>query len=83
MVRTHQLHLLDEDDPRLEGERILLHVHPTILAFGSKIAEHYNQHEVWSPAVVAMHEQESLGCVAIISFAEQPCLVLLHPFILI
>jgi hypothetical protein len=57
MMRAHRLHLLDEDDTRLDGKRILLCVQPAILAFGSENAEHYNQHKVWSPAVVVMHEK--------------------------
>jgi hypothetical protein len=57
MMRAHRLHLLDEDDTRLDGKRLLLCVQPAILAFGSENAEHYNQHKVWSPAIVVMHEK--------------------------
>ncbi|GIC90506.1 uncharacterized protein Aud_006940 [Aspergillus udagawae] len=57
MMLAHRLHLLDEDDTRLDGKRILLCVQPAILAFGSENAEHYTQHKIWSPAVVVLHEK--------------------------
>ncbi|KAF7169280.1 hypothetical protein CNMCM5623_002076 [Aspergillus felis] len=57
MMSAHRLHLLDEDDTRLDGKRIFLCVQPAILAFGSENAEHYNQYKIWSPAVVVMHEK--------------------------
>ncbi|EAW24743.1 uncharacterized protein NFIA_102270 [Aspergillus fischeri NRRL 181] len=57
IMRAHRLHRLDEDDKRLDGKRILLCVQPAILAFGSENAEHYNQHKIWSPAVVVVREK--------------------------
>ncbi|GFG16376.1 hypothetical protein IFM5058_07928 [Aspergillus udagawae] len=57
VMRAHRLHRLDEDDTKLDGKEILLCVQPAILAFGTENAEHYNQHKVWSPAVVVLHEK--------------------------
>ncbi|KAH1589194.1 hypothetical protein KXX44_009487 [Aspergillus fumigatus] len=57
VMRAHRLHHLDEDDTRLDGKRILLCVQPAVLAFGSENAEHYNQHKIWSPAVVVVREK--------------------------
>ncbi|KAL2827785.1 hypothetical protein BDW59DRAFT_171226 [Aspergillus cavernicola] len=56
-MSAHRLHQLDEDDQKLDGNKVMLFVQPAILAFGTENAEDYDRGKVWAPAIVVVDEK--------------------------
>lgn len=53
---AHRLQKLDDDDHRLDGQEILAVVQPGLIAYGNEDGENYDDHRVWSKAIVLVVE---------------------------
>jgi len=52
-LEAHALHKHDDPkDPRLDGMKTKVVVHPAVLAYGTHDAEQYDQSRIWAKAVV-------------------------------
>jgi hypothetical protein len=57
-MSAHRLQQLDEDDERLDGNRILACIQPAVLAFGNESGENYDTSKLWANAVVLVEANE-------------------------